>query len=61
MTCAEFRMTLTFAQVSRLIAAGFLPADPECPDELREAMTALLATLPAVPPITVPERELRAA
>jgi hypothetical protein len=46
MLSAEFRMSLDPMQMRGLIAAGFLSSEPECPGELRDAMRAVLATLP---------------
>lgn len=60
MTCADFRMTLTFAQVHRLIAAGYLPAEPAGPADLRDALSAVLAALPMPLPAT-PADAARAA
>lgn len=59
MIFADFRMTLTLAQIRQLAAAGYLPADPECPGELRAALTALLASLP-MPLSPTPNHGLRA-
>jgi hypothetical protein len=60
MTCADFRMTLTTGHVRRLLAAGFLPAEPECPGDLRDALHAVLAALP-MPSSATPTHERRAA
>ncbi len=46
---ADFRMTLSLPQIGQLISAGFLPAEPECPGDLRDALAAALAFLATVP------------
>ncbi len=60
MLSAEVRVSLSHAQIQRLHAAGFLPAYPECPGDLRDALNAVLAKLP-MPPSATPSHEPRAA
>lgn len=59
MILADFRMVLDLAQIRRLIAAGYLPANPECPGDLRDALTAVVAALP-MPLSATPNHELPA-
>jgi hypothetical protein len=56
----DIRMSVTFTQIRQLMAAGFLPAEPEGPGDLRDALNRVLATLP-MPRSATPACELRAA
>jgi hypothetical protein len=56
----DIRMPVTFTQIRQLMAAGYLPAEPESPSDLRDALNRLVATLP-MPPSATPSLELRAA
>ncbi len=60
MFSADIRVRLTFAHIQRLLAAGFLSAYPEYPEDLRDALNAVLATLP-MPSSATSSHDLRIA
>jgi len=53
MLSADFRMTLNYSQIRGLMAAGILSEEADSPDDLREALLAVLAKL-TTPTLTPP-------
>jgi hypothetical protein len=56
---AEIRVSFSLPEIQRLVAAGFLPAEADCPDDLHDALKLAVAALP-MPPSATPNHGLRA-